>query len=314
MRYTVYLLMAGLGLMAVALIASGIVAQGQAGPELPPITPVVLDTPDPVTSFDGERAYEHLLTQMDFGPRYPGSTGHIDTGNWIGSQLTALGWTMDDQRFTYHEIDGRNIIARANEGAGPIVVIGAHYDTRRIADQTPGSSDPVPGAVDGASGVAVLVELARSLDLADIPREIWLVFFDMEDNGGGGIEGWEYIVGSRYMAANLSETIDAMIVVDLVGDADQQIYLEGFSDPDLSGEVWSVAAGLGYGDAIIGEYRHTVNDDHVPFARLGVPAVLMIDMDYPYWHTVEDTADKASTESLQRVGRTIEAWLEVVLE
>jgi glutaminyl-peptide cyclotransferase len=167
----------------------------------------------------------------------------------------------------------------------------------------------VPGAVDGASGVAVLLELARVLDLDDIAHEIWLTFFDMEDQGGGGMPGWDWIVGSTYMAQNLEVEPQAMILVDMVGDADQQLYYEGYSDAELRAEIWEIAASLGHGDVFIPEVRHYILDDHRPFLDRGIPAVDIIDFDYVYWHTVEDTADKAAPESLERVGRTLEAWL-----
>jgi len=158
------------------------------------------------------------------------------------------------------------------------------------------------------------LELARTLDLEETPREVWLTFFDMEDNGGGAIAGWDWIVGSTYMAENLQIMPEAMVLVDLVGDADQQLYYEGNSDPALRAMLWEIAADLGYGDAFIAELRYTMIDDHVPFAERGIVAVDIIDFDYPYWHTVEDTADKASAESLERVGRTIAVWLEQELE
>ena len=152
-------------------------------------------------------------------------------------------------------VEGRNLIARANEGAGPIIILGAHYDTRAIADQSPGeqATEPVPGAVDGASGVAVLLELARTLDLDDIPHEIWLAFFDMEDQGSGGMPGWDWIVGSTYMANNLDVQPEAMVLVDMIGDADQQLYYEGFSDAALRAELWQVAANLGYDTVFVPE-------------------------------------------------------------
>jgi Zn-dependent M28 family amino/carboxypeptidase len=183
-----------------------------------------------------------------------------------------------------------------------------------VADQTSGSDEPVPGAVDGASGVAVLLELARTLDLNNIDREIWLAFFDVEDNGGDGIPGFDWIVGSTHMAGTLEIVPEAMVLVDMIGDADQQLYYEGNSDPELQGHLWDIAAELGFGDFFIPQIRYTMIDDHLPFARLGIPAVDIIDFDYPYWHTVEDTADKASPDSLLRVGRTIEVWLETRLD
>ena len=263
--------------------------------------------------FDGAEAYAQLEAQMAFGPRWPGSPGHEAVGDYIIGELEALGWVVSEQRFDYQGVEGRNIIARANEALEEVIIIGAHYDTRRIADETAGAAAqelPVPGAVDGASGVAVLLELARTLDLESTPREIWLAFFDMEDNGGGAIEGWDWIVGSTYMAENLEVAPQAMVLVDMIGDADQQLYYEGNSDPALREELWAIAAGLGYEDAFIPQIRYTMIDDHVPFAEQGIAAVDIIDFDYPYWHTVDDTADKASAQSLERVGRTIQVWLE----
>jgi glutaminyl-peptide cyclotransferase len=262
--------------------------------------------------FDGERAYEDLLAQMELGPRYPGSPGHRAVGDLIIAVLDEVGWAVEEQPLTYQGVEGRNLIARANEGAGPIIILGAHYDSRAIADQSPGelAQEPVPGAVDGASGVAVLLELARVLDLDLIPHELWLAFFDFEDQGGGGMPDWDWIVGSTYMAQNLEVEPQAMILVDMIGDADQQLYYEGYSDPELRAEIWELAASLGYGDVFIPEVRHYMLDDHRPFLDRGIPAVDIIDFDYAYWHTVEDTADKAAPESLERVGRTLEAWLE----
>lgn len=265
-----------------------------------------------VPDFDGERAYDDLLAQMALGPRIPGSAGHAAAGDLILVTLDDLGWATEEQPLSYQGVEGRNLIARANEGAGPIIILGAHYDTRAIADQSPGeqAAEPVPGAVDGASGVAVLLELARTLDLADVPHEIWLAFFDMEDQGSGGVSGWEWIVGSTYMANNLEVQPEAMVLVDMIGDADQQLYYEGFSDAVLRAELWQIAADLGYDTVFVPQVRHSMLDDHRPFLARGIPAVDIIDFDYRYWHTVEDTADKATPESLERVGRTLESWLE----
>jgi hypothetical protein len=262
--------------------------------------------------FSGERAYEDLLAQMALGPRFPGSPGHIAVGDFILATLGELEWATEEQPLAYQGVEGRNLIGRRNEGVGPVLILGAHYDSRAVADQSPGeqATEPVPGAVDGASGVAVLLELARALDLDAIPYEIWLAFFDMEDQGSGGMPGWDWIVGSTYMAGNLTVQPEAMILVDMIGDADQQLFYEGYSDEALRAELWQVAADLGYDSVFVPQVRHSMLDDHRPFLARGIPAVDIIDFDYPYWHTVEDTADKASPESLERVGRTLEAWLE----
>jgi Zn-dependent M28 family amino/carboxypeptidase len=191
------------------------------------------------------------------------------------------------------------------------VLIGAHYDSRRRADKDPEHpNDPVPGANDGASGAAVLLELARTLDLHRIDNEIWLAFFDAEDNGE--LDGWEWIVGSTYMAQSLDpeRMPGAMILLDMVGDVDQQLYFEQNSNADLSARIWDVAAELGYSAHFIPQARWSMIDDHIPFLQRGIPSVDIIDFDFPYHHTVADTPDKVSAESLERVGRTLEVFLE----
>ena len=269
------------------------------------------------SNFDGQSAYGFLEAQTDMGPRWPGSPGHAEVRAYIRDTLIESGWSVEQQTFEYQGFAAMNIIARANEGQGNIIILGAHYDTRRLADQTPGAVEaelPVIGAVDGASGVAVLLELARTLDLNEVPREIWLAFFDVEDNGDGGLPGWDWIAGSTYMAANLTVQPETAVIVDMVGDADQQLYYEGNSHPGLRETLWQIAGDLGYGDVFVPEVRYTIIDDHLPFAWEGIAAVDIIDFDYPYWHTVEDTADKASPLSLMRVGHTLEVWLEEYLD
>ena len=169
------------------------------------------------------------------------------------------------------------------------------------------------GANDGASGVAVLLELARTLEREALHNQVWLAFFDAEDNGH--LDGWDWCIGSKYMAEHLeiasasgstAPEVDAVVVVDMVGDASQQLYLERNSDATLQARLWEIAATLGYTDTFISEYRWAMMDDHVPFAQRGIPAVDIIDFDYPYWHTTQDTPDKVSAESLERVGRVLE--------
>ena len=266
--------------------------------------------PEPLV-FDGEAAYEHVTAQCDLGFRPPGSEAGWATGDYVISYLEEQGWTVETQEFTYRNTPVRNVIGRI-EVDGPIILLGAHYDTRRSADEE-NPSVPVMGANDGASGVAVLLELARTLDQDKLQHQVWLAFFDAEDNGR--LNGWDWCVGSSYMAAHLAvapEAVapEAVVVVDMIGDADQQLYLERYSDPALQQTLWGIAATLGYTDTFVSEYRWTIYDDHVPFAQRGITAVDIIDFDYPYWHTTQDTPDKVSAESLERVGRTLEAWLE----
>jgi glutaminyl-peptide cyclotransferase len=262
-------------------------------------------TPSPPLLFDGQSAYAHVTAQCDLGFRPTGSEAGWATGDYIITGLEEQGWAVETEEFTYRDTPVRNVVGRVGEG--PVIVLGAHYDTRRSADQED-PSVPVMGANDGASGVAVLLELARTLDRDALQHQVWLAFFDAEDNGH--LDGWEWCVGSSYMAANLEVTPEAVVVVDMIGDADQQIFLERNSDAALQAQLWGIAATLGYTDTFISEYRWAMYDDHVPFAQRGITAVDMIDFDYPYWHTTQDTPDKVSAESLERVGRVLEVWLE----
>jgi len=276
---------------------------------LPAPAPTAAPPTPAIEHFDGGVAYQHVLDQVGFGPRPTGSTASRQTGDYIIGQLEAAGWAVEVQEFTYMATPARNIIGRA--GDGPIAIIGAHYDTRRRADNDPDSArraDPVMGANDGASGVAVLLELARVLDRKALRNQVWLAFFDAEDNGR--LDGWEFIAGSRYMAEHLSVTPAFVIVADMIGDADQQIYQERTSTPALQDRVWAIAEQLGYQDYFLPEAKWSMLDDHTPFLQLGIPALDLIDFDYPYWHTVADTADKVAPAALERVGRVLETLLE----
>jgi glutaminyl-peptide cyclotransferase len=263
-------------------------------------------------TFDGRAAYRDVVAQVDIGPRPTGSEGIREAQQFIVDKLTKYGgWNIEYQDFRYRGTPARNIIAKAGQGKGPVIIIGAHYDTRRRADNDPDPNkrtEPVPGANDGASGAAVLLELARSLDKYKLQNEVWLVFFDAEDNGG--LDGWQFIAGSNYFANNLSIRPEAVIVVDMIGDADQQIYKEQNSTPWLVNEVWGAASRLGYDRWFLPTAKYSMLDDHTPFLQKGIPAVDIIDFDYPYWHTTEDTADKVSADSLAHVGRTLETLLE----
>ena len=260
-------------------------------------------------NFSGDEAFKHAAAQMEFGPRPSGSEANRLTGDYILSELQKLGWQTETQEFTYQDTPVRNIIGKAALGQGPVIIVGAHYDTRRYADQDSASpQSPVPGANDGASGVAVLLELARALETRDVKYEVWLAFFDAEDNGR--IDDWEWIVGSTYMANSLTIQPEAMILVDMIGDADQQIYLDRNSDEALSRDLFQIATDLGYGSNFIPEPKWAMLDDHTPFARRGIPAVDLIDFDYPHWHTTADTLNKISAASLERVGRIVEVYLE----
>ena len=263
----------------------------------------------PPLTFNGDTAFQHVLAQVAFGARPTGSEAGWATGDYIATMLEEAGLPTETQEFVFRGVSGRNVIARV--GSGPIVILGAHYDTRPAADDDPDPAkrgDWIEGANDGASGVAVLLELARVLEAGKLKNEVWLAFFDAEDRGD--LDGWPFSVGARHLAESLTAVPPAVVVVDMVGDADQNIYFDGNSNPAIRAEIWKVAGELGYAAYLIPELKYFVIDDHTPFLEAGIPAIDIIDFDYTYWHTTADTADKVAPESLERVGRTLEAWLE----
>lgn len=257
--------------------------------------------------FDGERAYQDVIRQVEFGPRIPGTAGHARVITYIQAELKAAGWQSKVVAGEFKGQVAQNIRAWRVE-AEPVILLGAHYDTRIYADNDPNPENhaqPVPGANDGASGVAVLLELARTLPADSVPVE--LVFFDAEDNGR--IEGWDWILGSSAYAASMQSQPAAVVIVDMIGDADLNIFMEHNSNPELTQQIWGMAQRLGYEHAFIPQYKYRVLDDHIPFLAKGLNAVDIIDLDYPYWHTIADTPDKVSAGSLELVGKTLLAWL-----
>jgi glutaminyl-peptide cyclotransferase len=258
--------------------------------------------------FDGQRAYQDVIYQVSLGPRTPGSSGHGQIQSWIQTELSEAGWSVQVQSTEFQGQQINNIVAKRGHGS-PWTILGAHYDTRIYADHDPDPTmrnQPVPGANDGASGVAVLLELARTLP-ENLKGETWLVFFDAEDNGN--IPGWDWIMGSTAFVTQLQGMPEAAIILDMIGDADLNIYYERNSNPTISAELWQQASVLGYGAQFIQKEKYSMLDDHSPFLAAGIPAVDIIDFDYPYWHTVSDTPDKVSAFSLKAVGDTVRAWL-----
>ncbi len=259
-------------------------------------------------AFDGDQALKDVAYQVSLGPRIPGSPAHDQVVQWMVNELRAAKWDVEIQKTTRMGHPVENVVAKRGSGA-PWTVLGAHYDSRLQADQDPDPqkrSEPVPAANDGASGVAVLLGLARSLPI-DLHQQVWLVFIDVEDNGD--IQGWDWLLGSRAFVESLAEKPDRAIIIDMIGDADLNIYMERNSNKDLTKAIWDQAAKLGYSKQFIPSYKYSMLDDHTPFLEAGIPAIDIIDFDYPYWHTVQDTPDKVSAASMTAVGETLRTWL-----
>ena len=272
-------------------------------------------------SFDGERSYQYLVEQCDFGPRNPGSRGALEALAYFESFFSERADMVVLQPFEFTDTildttyNCTNIIAKFDPGHMPRLILCAHWDTRPFADHEPDSTlrdKPILGANDGASGCAVLMELANLIPELDTPYGIDLVLFDCEDYGSAGNLDY-FCIGSKYFVENIPTDRYAFgVLLDLIGDADLRIYRENYSHDHarrVVDEVWGKANEVG-AYSFVDSIKHAVYDDHIPFLEKGIPVIDVIDFDYPYWHTVEDTADKASPDSLERVGRTLEEWLE----
>jgi Iap family predicted aminopeptidase len=277
-----------------------------------------------VPKFDGKAAYGMLLHQTEFGPRAPGSVGHEKCLRFLERELKSSADAVQRQQFWHNLPPGSkrirltNIISAFNINASKRILLTAHWDTRPWADQDPDPKNrakPIIGANDGASGVAVLLELARQLKRNPPPIGVDIVLFDGEDLGTTGVAE-SFSAGAKYFARNRPAGMNPLfaINIDMVGDRDLLIPREVNSDryaPHLMNLIFTTAQELGISQ-FIDSPGTEVTDDHMPLMNAGIPAVDLIDFSYPdetnkYWHTIADTPDKCSSESLSAVGRVLVA-------
>jgi Zn-dependent M28 family amino/carboxypeptidase len=268
-------------------------------------------------TFDGDNAYQYLIKQCDFGARVPGTPAHRACRDFLTKELQGFGAQVVHQTFlqklplTGQSVTLTNIVASFGVDQTERVLLCAHWDSRPLADHDPepaNRSKPVPGANDGAAGVAVLLETARRLQRAAPRYGVDIIFFDGEDAGQSG-RSESYALGAQYFADNKDPNYRPRwgILLDLVGDRDLEIYQEEYSlryAPELVEMVWQRAARLGL-PAFIAKPGYEVADDHLPLLRAGLPCIDVIDFNYRYWHTSEDTPDKCSPASLAQVGQLI---------
>jgi hypothetical protein len=295
--------------------------------------------------FDGERAWNYIKKQCDFGPRALGMPGHEKTKDYLVEELKKYADKVLTQEFTYRKMPVTNIAgifypAGAKEPSTAPILLAAHWDTRPIADG-PRSAEarrnppfqygpkgwnrlsPIPGANDGASGVAVLLELARLFKQQKPTVGVVILFVDGEDYGdfqANNGEGDGVFLGSRYFAQNYRKTLEYGqpfygILLDIVGGKDLIIPREeAFSPPEINEKVFRIAQTLGYGNIFRFDESHQVLDDHVPLNQAGIPTADLIhpipfgqyeSRGYIYWHTLSDTPDKCSSKSLKAVGETV---------
>lgn len=269
--------------------------------------------------FDGTKAYALLKAQCDFGPRYPGSEAHKKTRDWIVAQAKQYTDKVETQEFTHEwsvtksKVTMWNVVATMDVGAKTTVLLLAHWDTRPTADMewdAEKQKKPIVGANDGASGVSVLLELMRAFKQTPPPVNVTFLFTDGEDLGP---EINEMFLGATHFAKNMKRGAYSFgILLDMVGDKDLEIPIESYSQYYARSVVerfYRNAALLGYSKQFPRQAQGQVLDDHLPLNEAGLPTMDLIDFQYPYWHTLDDTPDKCSAESLAIVGRAVESFL-----
>jgi Zn-dependent M28 family amino/carboxypeptidase len=252
----------------------------------------------------GSAAYAQTKALVAFGPRPVGSEAHKKMEAYILGQLQAAGAAIEQDRFTTDTPVGAksmtNIIGRLGKPGARIIVLATHYDTKLI----PG----FVGANDGGSSTGLVLALAPILAKRSFSHEIRLVFLDGEE----AFKDWtdtDSVYGSKHLAAKwkadgTASRIGAFILVDMIGDASLDLFKDTNSTPWLRDEVWNVAQRLGYADYFLNR-ETSYEDDHIPFVKAGVPSVDLLDLDYPPWHTTQDTMDKLSPRSMQIVGEVV---------
>lgn len=285
-------------------------------------------TPGPRTAFNAAAAMEYTRAQLAFGPRVPGTAGAAKAGDWIVTMMRARADTVIEQRWVHRTLAGdsiplRNVLARFNPGATQRILYLTHWDTRPRADSDPVLGNrtlPVPGANDGAAGVGLLVALGDALKATPPSVGVDLLFVDGEDYGASFDKPWaDVLLGSQYFARNLPSPDYRPIfgvLWDMIADAHLNILQEGHSvsnAPEVVARVWGRAAELGYGKWFIPQGGDTVTDDHLPLIERGLRVIDVIDLDYGppgpggraspnYHHTINDTIEHISQQSLQIVG------------
>lgn len=275
----------------------------------------------PVAQFSADSAYSYVERQVAFGPRVPGSAAHASAAAWLESELRRHGAEVIVQKAELTAFDGtklpaRNIFGQYQPEAADRLLLVAHWDSRPWADADADPAKhktPVDGANDGASGVGVLLEVARQLAANRPERGIDILFVDAEDWGTDGDEE-SWALGAKYFVEHPIKPgykPSEVIVLDMVGGTEARFPREYFSQqnaPALLDRVYAVAAASGYADLFPNEIGGAVTDDHLQFIKAGIPAVDIIDYRdgfHPAWHTSADDMTAISRNSLQAVGQTV---------
>ena len=273
------------------------------------------DTP----ALSGEKAMEHVRAQVAFGPRPPGSEALQKCREYIEQQLRSYGYTVEEDAFNAETPYGTkrmvNLIARKGAGSKGVIALASHYDTKYM------EGIRFVGANDGGASTGLLLELARVLAASKDGADYWCLFLD-------GEEAWvewsafDSTYGSRHLAKRWQQEgvagkIHAFVLLDMIGDKDLDLWRDTNSTPWLMDLVWQTAQKIGLG-SILGAQRGGIEDDHLPFANIGIPVVDIIDLNYgpnnSFHHTDQDTLDKVSPQSMEKVGKLVLAVLPLIQE
>ena len=270
-------------------------------------------TPGP---FSGEQALAYVKAQLDFGPRVPGSEAHRKTGDWIVQMMKARADTVIEQRWDHTAADGkvlplRNVFARFRPEATERVLYVTHWDTRPRSENARDPEQkllPVPGANDGASGTAMLIALGDVLKKTPPAVGVDFLFVDGEDYGEFGPPEVDVLLGAKYFAefplvANYTPLFG--VLWDMIGDRDLKFEKEANSmrdAPEVVARVWEQANALGHGSVFVPTEGIGITDDHIPLLKAGLRVINVIDLDFKWHHTPDDTIDKISAASLKIVG------------
>ena len=289
----------------------------------------VQDTPVKKIEFNADSAYSNVKSQVDFGPRVPGTEGHSKCAQYLVNKLKHYGAdSIIEQKTTVTAFNGdklpiNNIMGQFNKSAQKRVLLLAHWDTRPWADEDPDESrrqQPIPGANDGGSGVGVLLEVARCLQIEKPSIGVDILFVDAEDYGqNGGEDEHSWCLGTQYWTMHHPYPTGEMpiygILLDIVGGIDARFHREMASQrfaPSIVNKVWSMASASGYGTTFLNEMGGGIIDDHVYVNGVGIPCIDIIENNneqtgsFPStWHTHADNMSNISRQSLKAVGQTV---------
>lgn len=309
-------------LAAGAVLISCSAKSGGNTPASEPTTPTEARLPE----FSADSAYRHVVRQVEFGPRVPGTDAHCACADYIAESLRSAGAdvTFQDTLFAapgHEPVAIHNIIGRFNHEAQRQVMLLAHYDTRPWADEDPdpkAHKTPIDGANDGASGVGVILEIARLARSLPPTTGLTLLLVDQEDAGETGGDDATWCLGSQAWAAALRPTDPKptyAILLDMVGGRNALFHPEYFSAnyaPSTVDRVWRTAAALGYANRFPTQIGGAVNDDHIALLRAGIPAIDIIETQHPEtgsfnpsWHTLDDNIDNIDPTTLKIVGDVV---------